>query len=167
MKTMKLKSIIIAALALTGFAGNANADTNKLTSADGWTKITTLPSASDIANNYYVFVDNSNDLMLGIAKGSHNNGKWYSLSLWYQTSVSPTTSAILSKLWILQKGSNYSDGSYALQNVEYPARLLQTELDKAYLIETNDVSEPNDWSKLNFAYIRRDPVSYFLLQRNF
>ena len=151
MKTMKLKSFIIAALALTGFAGNANADTNQLKSADGWTKITSLPTASDIANNYYVLVDNSNDLMLGIAKGSHNNGKWYSLSLWYQTSVSPTTSAILSKLWILQKGS-YGDGSYALQNVEYPARLLQTEYNKAYLIETNDVSAPNDWSKLNFAY---------------
>lgn len=151
MKTMKLKSLFIAALALTGFAGNAWADTDKLTGADGWTKITTLPSASDIAENYYVIVDNSQDLMLTLANGSHNKGKWYSLSLWYQTSVSPTTSAILSKLWILQKGS-YSDGSYALQNVEYPARLLQTEYDKGYLMETNDVSSPNDWSKLNFAY---------------
>ena len=148
---MKMKRYIIAALALIGFAGNAAADTSKLLEADGWTKITTLPTATDIANNYYVFVDNSNDLMLTIAKGSHNNGKWYSLALWYQTSVEPTTSAILSKLWILQKG-NYSDGSYALQNVEYPDRLIQTEYDKAYLMETNDVSSPNDWSKLNFAY---------------
>lgn len=148
----KMKRYIFAALALSVLGISvAKADTSKLTTADGWTKITTLPSASDIANNYYVIVDNSQDLMLTIAKGSHNNGKWYSLSLWYQTSVSPTTSAILSKLWILQKGS-YGDGSYALQNVEYPARLLQTEYDKAYLMETNDVSSPNDWSKLNFFY---------------
>ena len=148
---MNIKSIIIAAVALTGFVGNAMADTSKLLEADGWTKITTLPTATDIANNYYVFVDNSQDLMLTIAKGVNNNGKWYSLSLWYQTSVSPTTSDILSKLWILQKGS-YGDGSYALQNVEYPARLLQTEYGKGYLMETNDVSTPNEWSQLNFAY---------------
>ena len=149
---MKMKRYIIAALALTVLGGSAaKADTSKLAAADGWTKITTLPSASDIANNYYVIVDNSQDLMLTIVKGYRNNGKWYSLSLWYQTSVSPTTSAILSKLWILQKGS-YGDGSYALQNVEYPARLLQTEYDKAYFMETNDVSSPNEWSKLNFAY---------------
>ncbi|MBQ9362715.1 MAG: hypothetical protein IJT97_04755 [Bacteroidaceae bacterium] len=148
---MKLKSILIAAVTLTGFASNAKADTTKLLEADGWTKITALPTASDIANNYYVFVDNSNDLMLTISKGDHNNGKWYSLSLWYQTSVSPNTSAILSKLWILQKGS-YADGSYALQNVEYPARLLQTESSGAWMMETNDVSSPNDWSELAFAY---------------
>ena len=148
---MITKRYIIAALAFLGLAGNVSADTTKLLEADGWTKITTLPTASEIANNYYVFVDNSQDLMLTISKGSHNNGKWYSLSLWYQTSVEPTTSAILSKLWILQKGS-YGDGSYALQNVEYPARLIQTEYNKAYLMETNDVSSPNDWSKLNFAY---------------
>ena len=146
-----MKRYIIAVLILIGCISSAWADTNRLTTADGWTKITTLPSATEIANNYYVIVDNSQDLMVTISNGSHNKGKWYSLSLWYQTSVSPTSSAILSKLWILQKGS-YGDGSYALQNVEYPARLLQTEYDKGYLMETNDVSSPNDWSKLNFAY---------------
>lgn len=147
-----MKRYVFAVLALTVLGiSAAKADTQKLTTANGWTKITTLPSASDIANNYYVIVDNSQDLMLTISNGSHNKGKWYSLSLWYQTSVSPTTSAILSKLWILQKGS-YGDGSYALQSVEYPARLLQTEKDKGYLMETNDVSSPNEWSQLNFAY---------------
>ena len=148
---MKTTRFLLAALMLACLGGNAWADTDKLPAADGWTKITTLPTATDIANNYYVIVDNSQDLMLTISNGSHNKGKWYSLSLWYQTSVSPTTSGILSKLWILQKGS-YGDGSYALQNVEYPARLIQTEYEKAYLMETNDVSSPNDWSKLNFAY---------------
>ncbi len=147
-----MKRFIFALFAMIAFGGmSAKADTSLLTTADGWTKITTLPTATDIDNNYYVIVDNSKDLMLTISNGSHNKGKWYSLSLWYQTSVSPTTSAILSKLWILQKG-NYGDGSYALQNVEYPARLIQTEYDKGYLMETNDVSSPNDWSKLNFAY---------------
>ena len=147
-----LKRYMIAALALVGLVSHAWADTDKLTAADGWTKVTTLPtSQTDLDKYYYVIVDNSQDLMLAIANGVHNKGKWYSLALYYQTSVLPTTSDILSKLWILQKG-NYADVSYALQNVEYPARLLQTELDKGYLMETNDVSSPNDWSKFNFAY---------------
>lgn len=147
-----MKRYMIAALALVGLVSHAWADTNKLTAADGWTKVTTLPtSQTDLDKYYYVIVDNSQDLMLAIANGGHNKGKWYSLALFYQTSVSPTSSGILSKLWMLQKG-NYGNGSYALQNVEYPARLLQTEGDGPWLMETNDVSSPNEWSELAFAY---------------
>lgn len=147
-----MKRYMIAALALVGLVSHAWADTNKLTVADGWTKITALPtSQTDLDKYYYVIVDNSQDLMLAIANGVHNKGKWYSLALFYQTSVSPTSSGILSKLWMLQKG-NYGNGFYALQNVEYPARLLQTEGEGPWLMETNDVSSPNEWSELAFAY---------------
>ena len=83
-----MKRYILAVLALTMLGGSAvKADTTKLLETDGWTKITTLPTATDIANNYYVFVDNSNDLMLGVAKGVHQDTKWYSLGVYYQTSV--------------------------------------------------------------------------------
>ena len=146
---MNMKRYIIAVLALTVFGGfAAKADTDKLTTADGWTKITTLPSATDIANNYYVFVDNSNDLMLGVAKGGHQDTKWYSLGVYYQTSVEPTSADINGKTWTLE---TQSDG-FAMRNLEYPALVFQTESEGPWKWDTNDVTTPNGWAKINLAY---------------
>lgn len=146
---MNMKRYIIAVLALTVFGGfAAKADTDKLTTADGWTKITSLPTATDIANNYYVFVDNSNDLMLGVAKGGHQDTKWYSLGLYYQTSVEPTSADINGKTWILETQSN----GFAMRNLEYPALVFQTEYDAPWKWDTNDVTTPNGWAKINLAY---------------
>ena len=146
---MKLKSFILAAIALTGFAGNANADTSKLLEADGWTKITTLPTATDIANNYYVFVDNSNDLMLGVAKGVNQNTKWYSLGVYYQTSVEPTSADMNGKTWILE---TQGDG-FAMRNLEYSVSPFQTEWNAAWKFDTNDVYEtPNGWCKISMLF---------------
>ena len=77
-----MKRYIIAVLALSVLSASpVKADTSLLTTADGWTKITTVPTASEIANNYYVFVDATSDLMLGIGKGVENTKAWYSLAL--------------------------------------------------------------------------------------
>jgi len=144
-----MKRYIIAVLALIVFGGfTAKADTSKLTTADGWTKITTLPTADDIANNYYVFVDNSNDLMLGVGKGVSQNTKWYSLGLYYQTSVEPASADINGKTWTLE---SYDDG-FAMRNLEYPALVFQTEYDAPWKWDTNDVTTPNGWAKINLAY---------------
>ena len=146
---MNMKRYIIAVLALTVFGGfAAKADTDKLTTADGWTKITTLPTATDIANNYYVFVDNSSDLMLGVAKGGHQDTKWYSLGLYYQTSVEPTSADINGKTWTLE---TQSDG-FTMRNLEYPALVFQTESEGPWKWDTNDVTTPNGWAKINLAY---------------
>lgn len=146
---MKLKSIIIAALALTGFAGNAWADTDKLKTTDGWTKITTLPSAADIANNYYVFVDNSNDLMLGIAKGVHQDTKWYSLGVYYQTSVEPASADMNGKTWIVEA----SGSGFSLRNLEYSAQPMMTEWNAAWKYDTNDVYQADgNWTVTIWNY---------------
>lgn len=146
---MKMKRYIIAALALTVLGGlPAKADTSKLTTADGWTKITTLPSASDIANNYYVFVDNSNDLMLGVAKGNHQATKWYSLGVYYQSSVESTSADINGKTWILEtQGSNF-----AMRNLEYSFLVMQTESAGAWMFDTNDVPSPNIWAEIALSF---------------
>ena len=145
---MKTKSIILAIVALICFAGNAMADTDKLLASDGWTKITTLPSSTDIANNYYVIVDDANDLMLGIAKGVHQDTKWYSLGVYYQTSVSPISKDILSKTWTLET----QDNGFALRNLEYNVFVMQTEWDAPYKYDTNDVPAPNEWARIFLAY---------------
>ena len=147
MKTMKLKSFFIAAIALTCLGSNAWADTNKLTTADGWTKITTVPTSSDIANNYYVFVDATRDLMLGIGKGVHQDTKWYSLGVYYRSSVEPTAKDFIPLTWTLE---SYGSG-FALRNLDQPVYAFQTEWGKAWYFDTNDVTSPNEWTPVNFT----------------
>lgn len=145
---MKLKSILIAALALTGFAGNAWADTDKLTAEDGWTKITTVPTASEIANNYYVFVDATRDLMLGIGKGVNQNTKWYSLGVYYRASVEPTAKDFIPLTWTLE---SYGNG-FAMRNLDQPVSLFQTEWNAASKFDTNDVyGSANEWTEVRFT----------------
>lgn len=145
---MTMKRYIIAALALIGFTLQAHADTSKLTAADGWTKITAMPSATDIANNYYVFVDNTKDLMLGVGKGVHQDTKWYSLGLYYYTSAEPASKEMNNMVWTLE---SYS-GGYTMRNLEYSVFLFQTENNAPYKWDTNDVKTPNGWAKINLAY---------------
>ena len=147
-----MKRHIFAALALTvlgGFAAKALADTTKLLEADGWTKITTLPTATDIANNYYVFVDNSQDLMLTIAKGVNQNTKWYSLGVYYQNSVEPTSADMNGKTWIVET----SGSGFSLRNLEYSVQPMMTEWNAAWKYDTNDVYLPDgNWTVTNWAY---------------
>ncbi len=137
-------------MALSVFGGfAAKADTSKLLEADGWTKITTLPTATDIANNYYVFVDNTNDLMLGVAKGVNQDTKWYSLGVFYQTSVEPTSADINEKTWTLE---TQGDG-FAMRNLEYSVSPFQTEWNAEWKFDTNDVyATSNDWCKVVLSY---------------
>ena len=144
-----MKSIITAAVLLAVCVGNANADTTLLPAADGWTKITSIPTATDVANNYYVFVDDSRDLMLGVGKGVNQNTKWYSLGVYYYSSVEPTSLPINNMTWMLETQGN----GFALRNLEYSVSPFQTEWNSAWKFDTNDVyATPNDWCKVLLAY---------------
>lgn len=147
---MKRKSFYTIIAALIAFTSNVWADTNKLTAEDGWTKITTLPTASDIANNYYVFVDATRDLMLGIGKGVHQDTKWYSLGVFYCTSVGPTSKDITPMVWTLEAQDTY----FAMRNLDQPVRLFMTEWNAAWKFDTNDIfNVSNDgWTKVQFVY---------------
>ena len=144
---MKLKSFFVAAIALICFAGNANADTTKLTTADGWAKITTVPTSTDIANNYYVFVDATQDLMLGIGKGVHQDTKWYSLGLYYYNSVEPTAKDFIPLTWTLE----FYNSGFAMRNLDQPVYVFQTENGAAWNFDTNDVKTPNEWTEVRFS----------------
>lgn len=145
---MKRKSFYTIIAALIAFAGNAWADTDKLTTEDGWTKITTVPTSSEISSNYYVFVDATRNLMLGIGKGVENKTKWYSLGLYYRTSVEPTSKDITQMVWTLES----DNGGFSMRNLDQPVNVFQTEWNNAWYFDTNDVTSPNDWSKVNLAY---------------
>ena len=144
---MKTTRFLLAALVLICLGSNAWADTDKLTAADGWTKINSVPTSSEIASNYYVFVDTDNDLMLGIGKGVQNTKAWYSLALYYRTSVSPTSKDITPMVWTLES----NDGGFAMRNLDQPVHVFQTEWNAAWYFDTNDVASSNEWSKVNLA----------------
>ena len=144
---MKTTRFLLAALALTCLGSNAWADTDKLPVADGWTKITTVPTASEISSNYYVFVDATRDLMLGIGKGVHQDTKWYSLGVYYRSSVEPTSKDITPMVWTLE---NYN-GDLAMRNLDQPIFTFQTEWGAAWKFDTNDVTGTNEWTPVKFA----------------
>ncbi len=143
---MKKQLLFVALSALIG-GGNATfADTSLLTTADGWTKITSI-SQTDIASNYYVFVDNGADLMLGLATSTNQDGK---NAMFYQASVSDLTKD-LAKVWMLEaNGSNY-----ALRNLNLTPYQLQTEwsgTNNDLRWRTNDQDASISWTGLSLAY---------------
>ena len=127
-------------------SGNvAFADTSLLTTADGWTKITSI-SQTDIANNYYVFVDNDADLMLGLAASTNQSNN----AMFYQASTADVIND-LSKVWILEaNGSNY-----AMRNLNLTALQLQTEYSSSsndLRWRTNDQDASISWTGLGLSY---------------
>ena len=145
---MKTRRFFFAVLSLMSFVGNAWADTDKLLESDGWSKVTSMPTSAEMANNYYVFVDNSQDLMLGIGKGVNQNTKWYSLGVFYRPSVEPTTKEFIPLTWTLE---SYGSG-FAMRNLDQPVSLFQTEWNAAWEFDTNDVYETaNEWTEVRFV----------------
>lgn len=147
-----MRKLFFTIVALLLCTVGAWADTSKLLTTDGWSKITTMPSSTDIANNYYVFVDNERDLMLGTGKGVEQNKTWYSLGVYYYTSVSPTSSSINNMVWTLEKINSYGDNGFALRNLENSVLCFQAESDGAWKYDTNDVTSPNEWAQVIFSY---------------
>ena len=127
-------------------SGNvAFADTSLLTTADGWTKITSI-SQTDIANNYYVFVDNDADLMLGLAASTNQTYN----AMFYQASTADVIND-LSKVWILEVNGD----NYGIRNLGHDQLQLQTEWasggdDKRW--RQNDQVSSCVWTGLSLAY---------------
>ncbi len=142
---MKKQLLFVALSTLMGGGSVALADTSLLTTADGWTKITSI-SQTDIADNYYVFVDNDADLMLGLASSTTQSNN----AMFYQTSVSDLTKD-LAKVWMLEvNGENYG-----LRNLSLNAYQLQTEGSsdgKSLYWRTNDQDASISWTGLGLSY---------------
>ncbi len=141
---MKKQLLFVALSSLLG-GNTAFADTNLLKSADGWTKITSI-SQSDIDNNYYVFVDNDNDLMLGLAKSSVQENN----AMFYQASSSDITNDLY-KVWVLEKnGDNYGLRNLGHNQLQFQTEYASTSDDPHW--RQNDQSGSCSWTGLSLAY---------------
>lgn len=143
---MKKQLLFVALSALVGGGNLALAGTSVLSTDDGWTKITSI-NQTDIADNYYVIVDNASDLMLGLAVSSTQGNK---NAMFYQTSTSDLTKD-LAKVWILEANGN----NYALRNLSYAQYQLQTEYSEtsnSLNWRTNDQGSSISWTELGLSY---------------
>ena len=134
---------MVSLLSIVGVR-QAKADTSLLTAGNGWTKISTI-SQSEIVNNFYVFVDNTADLMLGLANSSAQGNK----AAFYQASADPANDA--TKVWYLEaNGANYS-----MRNITYTYLQMQTEWSGSsndLRWRTNDQAKSIEWTGLGLEY---------------
>lgn len=146
MKTKKLTLLLTAAMFLMGGHNAVKADTDLLTKADGWQKITSI-SQNDIDKYYYVFVDKDNDLMLGLAERVKNPKR---KAMFYQKGVNVVNDQ--SKLWAIEKNGD----NYALRNASVD-NYLQMQTEGAYNADspawdTNDQPNACEWTGVKFEY---------------
>ncbi len=132
---------------LLAMAGSVSADNTSIFAlSEGWTKVTSMPTASEMEANYYVFVDVTRDLMLGIATGNHQGTD--RKGIYYQTCADPTTD--LSKLWYIETNGS----GYALRNVSYAPVQFNTDYNAHWIYRPTDIANTkggeNSYSKLNF-----------------
>lgn len=124
------------------------ADTSILTAEDGWTKITSIPE--NLEDYYYVFVDNTNDLMLLMDVGAEQGASYR--TMYYKASVNPLENK--TALWRLESMASVSgyESCLTIRNAEYTTYAMQTEWNAAWYFRTHDQPNPISWTAVIFAY---------------
>ena len=137
--------MMVAMVAMIVGKADASADTNVIQDGvGGWTKITALPSA--LGDYYFVFVDNSEDLMLSLMRGK-NQGSAYN-TVYYKTSANPLVDK--SMLWTLEANGD----CIVITNAEYSTLFLQTEYNAAWNYRTHDNGGGNkSWGNVKAALV--------------
>ena len=146
MKRNRLLQGLLAAVAVwVGATAPACADTSVVADGEGgWQKLTALPS--NVGDYYFIFADNSQDLMLEMRLGGRNPNN----ALYYMTSLDPLLNRTF--LWTLEANSGTYDGMYSMRNVEFPDLMMQTEWDAGYKWDTNDQKNPCEWTAVDMQY---------------
>lgn len=144
-QVLKLAALFMAA---TGFAPQAQADTDILTSEKGYAKVTgTMPA--NLSDYYFIIVDKDKDLMMTLGTGAQQTTQYK--TWWYKASEDPATDR--NRVWTIEEnnGVNNADG-YAFRNLNEPTFLMQTENNAAYNFRTHDQPNPCQWTQFIFAY---------------
>ena len=140
---MKRKLLTLSTMLLVGIA-TAWADTSVITDGtDGWTKITSIPS--NVGDYYFVFVDNTQDLMLSFGEGVNQSTNADYKTMVYRTSEDPAMNPAM--LWTLEANGD----KWGIRNVADPTYLMQTEYDwtnnsnTPWYWRTHDVASGTEW----------------------
>lgn len=141
------KRILLALTALFMGVLGMWADTNLLTEADGWHKITSI-SQDEIADNYYVFVADGQDLMLHSAAPPSTSVQYRNANttvLFSMTSVQPSHD--LSTVFTLEAYNSV----YTMRNLKYPTYVFQASSNKNRW-HCYDQTAACSWSAMSLNY---------------
>ncbi len=144
-------AIVLALFASILFTFEAKADTSVISNGkNGWTKITSLPS--NLSDYYFVFVDNTKDLMLSYGEGYNESTDLSYKTMVYRTSEDPAMNPAM--LW--QISTNNADGgtSWSIKSAVEPTFFIQTEWNAAWYCRTHDQNAENvTWCKWIINYV--------------
>ena len=152
---MKLKRLLSLAVLCIAGVGSSWADTNLLTTENGWQKITDLGSIN-LSDYYFAFVDRDKDLMLSFEEGVNQSQKAESKTMVYRTSQKAEMTPAM--LWVIEQSASNA----MIRNVGSNL-FLQCETDRnnnsqfqPWYCHTNDVTSSNSggqsWARYKFAY---------------
>ncbi len=128
---MKLKRLLSLAVLCVAGVGSSWADTNLLTTENGWQKITDL-SPLNLSDYYFAFVDKDKDLMLSFEEGANQSEKAEYKTMVYRTSQKAEMNPAM--LWTLEK----SNSSCLIRNAGNTSKFIQTEWNASQFVRTHD-----------------------------
>ena len=143
MKRLLLFTLTLAMLTVANVQQVRAYSTDDLKSA-GWTKVTKL---SDVANYFYVIVDNSQDYFVSL------NGT----QVHYKAAADPL--ADFSVVWALEANGT----SFGIRNIENYKLLVQTEANAGWNLDLNDQPNVCAWTNFNFKY-ENDGDGYWTIE---
>lgn len=128
---MKLKRLLSLAMLCVAGVGSSWADTNLLTTENGWQKITDLGSLN-LSDYYFAFVDKDKDLMLSFEEGANQSTNAEYKTMVYRTSQKAEMNPAM--LWTLEK----SNSSCLIRNAGNTSKFIQTEWKASQFVRTHD-----------------------------
>lgn len=147
MKLKRLLSVAMMSVFLLGGGQTSWADTDLLTTANGWQKVTDLSSLT-LTDYYFAFVDKDKPLMLSFETGLYQSNDISYKTMVYRTEKKAENTPTM--LWTLEKNSNGT--SYTIKSAVDQSKFLQTEGNNAaWYCRTHDNGGGNDsWGAWNF-----------------
>lgn len=141
---MKLKRLLSLAVLCAAGVGSSWADTNLLTTENGWQKITDLGSLT-LSDYYFAFVDKDKDLMLSFEEGANQSTNAEYKTMVYRTSQKAELNPAM--LWTLEK----SNSSCLIRNAGNTSKFIQTEWNASQFVRTHDNGGgSNSWGEWEF-----------------
>ena len=140
------RTLLTAVLLVIGLNG-AWADTSAISDGvGGWEKITSLPAT--LTDYYFVFVDDSRDLMLSYGSGPNQSTNAAYKTMVYRTGQNPIDNPLM--LWEITSNTK---GGWSIKNATEPTYYIQTEWQAAWYARTHDNGGGSDeWYNWTIEY---------------
>lgn len=147
---MKLKTLLVSAVALLCSAGAQKLHAAAADYLSGWTEVTSMPvDLAEWSNYYYVFVATEADLMLAQEQGGSLDGDQQEskLTVVYRTPGDPSLEKKF--VWMIDYDNTYLYGIRSLNNTTY---YMQTRKNETYRVQFAWETAQSKWTMWDLVY---------------